>query len=160
MSLRAVGAALLVSAAAAAPAAAAPQDHGKPPFDIRDKQRQAVPLPDTAAGIRARESLGDKLGRQGVLDYDSQTNTARVVAKLDGFLTGPSSDAPPGIALGYVRSHKDAFGLTDEAMASLKLVRDYADESGTTHLVWAQEIDGIRAFDNDLHANVTKDGRL
>ena len=123
--LRALGAALCACAFTAAPALAEQSDHGKPPFDIRDRQHQAAPVPDTAAQVAGRAHLGDRLGDQGVLDYDAQTNTPRVVAKLDGFLTGPSSAAPADIAIGYVRSHLSAFGLTNDAVDSLQLVRNY-----------------------------------
>src|SRR4051794_22094609 len=135
-------------------------DPGKPPFDVRDHQRQPAPGPEDARTARERESLSDRLGGQGVLDFDGQTNTARVVAKLDGFLTGRSEADAATIALDYVRSHEAVFGLSSGEIEDLKLVRHYVDEGGTTHLVWAQVFDGITAFDNDLHANVAKDGRL
>ena len=72
--------------ACVAPAAAIDREVGKPPFDIRDRQPEAAPLPRDAASVKGRERLSDRLGREGVLDLDPQTNTPRVVAKLDGFL--------------------------------------------------------------------------
>jgi extracellular elastinolytic metalloproteinase len=39
-------------------------------------------------------------------------------------------------------------------------VRDYTDVAGVRHLVFAQTSRGIAAFDNDLRASVTSDGRL
>lgn len=133
---------------------------GKPPFDVRNRGRRPAPGPDDARTAAQRERLSDQLGRQGVLDFDGRTNTARFVGRLDGFLTGASGDDPVRIALGYVRSHEAVFGLSAADVAALELVRRYTDGGGTTHLVWAQVHDGITAFDNDLHANVAADGRL
>ncbi|MEA2481922.1 MAG: extracellular elastinolytic metalloproteinase, partial [Thermoleophilaceae bacterium] len=135
-------------------------DPGKAAFDIRDKQRQTAPLPQDAASIKGRDSLSNSLGRQGILDFDPQTGTPKTVAKLDGFLTAPSGDDAAKVALDYVSSHESVFHLTAADIAGLKLDRRYTDTFGITHLVWAQVHDGIAAFDNDLHANVAKDGRL
>src|SRR5215213_3004098 len=159
------------SLVAAAPAAAkttrnnpspggAQEDHGKPLFDIRDHQRAPAPLPEDRASAKGRDRLSNSLGAQGVLDFEDTTNTPRVVQKLDGFLTGPNDDDPVKIALDYVAAHEDVFHLSESDLAALKLTRRYTDEGGTTHLVWAQTHDGLLAFDNDLHANVTKDGEL
>ena len=82
------------------------------------------------------------------------------MAKLDGFLTGPSESDAKDVALDYVRAHADVFRLDADDLAALRLVRDYTDVGGTRHLVWAQTFDGIPAFDNDLRASVTRDGRL
>jgi hypothetical protein len=135
-------------------------DHGKPPFDVRDQQRAAAPVPQDSDSIKGRNQLSNTLGAQGVLDFDEATNTPRVVQKLDGFLTGPSDEDPAHIALDYVAAHDDVFHLSRADLDALRLTRRYTDAGGTTHLVWAQTHDGVPAFDNDLHANVAKDGRL
>ena len=53
-----------------------------------------------------------------------------------------------------------AFGLSKADLANLKLVKNYTDIGGTHHFVWAQIYRGIPAFDNQIAAAVTKDGRL
>ena len=88
------------------------------------------------------------------------TGTPRVVAKLNGFLTGPSDASPKAIALGYLRGHATAFGLDAGDISSLRLTRQYTDVRGTTHFVWAQVFDGVQALDNGVYANVSRDGRL
>ena len=106
------------------------------------------------------ESLRSSLGLQGVVDVDPLTGTPRVVARLDGFLTGPSADAADAIVLDYVRAHEAVFGLDEDDLTGLRLVRDETDAFGVRHLLWAQEAGGIRAVANDLRASVTADGRI
>jgi extracellular elastinolytic metalloproteinase len=124
-------------------------------FDVRSALTAA---PEAASAAQAQ--LRDSLGIQGVVDIDPLTGTPRVVAKLDGFLTGPSEADAKDVALDYVRAHAAVFTLDSDDLAALRLVRDYTDIGGTRHLVWAQTFDGIPAFDNDLRASVMRDGRL
>jgi len=108
----------------------------------------------------AQASLLGGLGFHGVVDVDRLTGTPRVVARLDGFLTGPGEGGAEAVALGYVRAHADAFGFDTGDLAALRLTRAYTDVAGTTHLRWVQTYDGIPALDNGLAASVTTDGRL
>jgi extracellular elastinolytic metalloproteinase len=124
-------------------------------FDVRTPAAQA---PEASGAGQAQ--LHDSLGVQGIVDFDPLTGTPRVVAKLDGFLSGPSAADAKDVALGYVRAHSDVFKLDADDLARLRLVRDYTDIGGTRHLVWAQTFAGIPAFDNDLRASVIRDGRL
>ncbi len=96
----------------------------------------------------------------GVVGIDPVTGTPHFVARLDGFLTEPSTDDPADVVLGYVREHPDVFGLDEDDLAGLRLVRDETDAAGAHHLLWAQTAGGIPAFANDLRATVTSDGRL
>ena len=117
----------------------------------------AVTAPPQSA---RHQSLRAELGTEGVLQRDQVTGTPRVVARLDGTLTGPSKQAPADIALAYVRAHRGAFGVDERDLAQLHLNRDYVDIDGTHHLVWQQRVRGVPAFDNGLRAGVTADGRL
>ena len=105
-------------------------------------------------------ALRASLGAVGVVGIDPVTGTPRFVARLDGFLTEPSTDDPADVVLGYVREHPDVFGLDEDDLAGLRLVRDETDAAGAHHLLWAQTAGGIPAFANDLRATVTSDGRL
>ena len=113
-----------------------------------------------AAARPATRSLRTALGAQGVVDIDGTTGTPRLVGKLDGFLTGRSSAAPRTIALGYVRAHRAAFGLTQADLKTFHFRQDYTDVSGTHHLSWTQRIGGKEVFGNGLQAAVTRRGRL
>ena len=122
---------------------------------IPDPGEQAAPSAE-----RAGRALRRTLGRQGVVDVDPRTDTPRVVARLDGFLTHPDSDGAATIVLDYVRDHPETFRLDSDDIARLKLVRRYATEKGVVHLMWAQTYGGIPAIGSQLIANVTADGRI
>ena len=59
-----------------------------------------------------------------------------------------------------MRANEGVFKLGEDDLAGLRLVRDETDAFGVRHLLWAQEAGGIRAFDADLRASVTGDGRI
>ena len=153
--------ALLVFAGAAGAVGPSKKQEGRSFFDVRFEPA-ALPqeAPATASMRAAQATLLDSLGFHGVVDIDRLTGTPRVVARLNGFLTGPSEDGAKEVALGYVREHADAFGLDVSDFDALRLTRAYTDIGGTTHLRWVQTYDGIPALDNGLSASVTKDGRL
>ncbi len=126
-------------------------------FDVR------VDLSDpfgAATPSRAQRALARRLGPFGLIRLDPRTGSPRLVARLDGFLTGPSDRPADEIALGFVRANRRAFGLTRTDLRGLRLVRDYVDILGTHHLTWQQRSQGIPVFDLDLRANVAVDGRL
>src|SRR4029079_17686341 len=102
-----------------------PDTQGLPNFASRSGADYVAGTPDDVAA--ARQELAASLGQQGVLQVDPNTGTPRVVARLDGFLSGPSSAPAASVALGYVRAHLAAFGLTTTDLATLHLTRDYMD---------------------------------
>jgi extracellular elastinolytic metalloproteinase len=134
-------------------------------YDARtgDTPRVRQVLRDRAATAAARPAAVDlrrSLGGEAVLDMDGVTGTPRQVARLDGFLTGPRRGRPVDIALGYVRGHLAAFGLTAADLATLRLRLDYTDIAGIHHLSFVQTIGGTDVFGNGLRAHVTRDGAL
>ncbi len=122
---------------------------------ITAKRAAAVARP--AAAVR---KLRSQLGVQSIVDIDPATGTPRRVARLDGFLTKASRKAPATIALDYVRTHADVFGLDKAGVAGLKLRRDYVDVAGIRHLSFVQSVGGVPVFGNGLKAHVARDGRL
>ena len=119
--------------------------------------RKALVAEPAAGAVR---KLHDQLGVQGIVDIDRGTGTPRRVARLDGFLTAPSTKKPATIALDYVAAHADVFGLDAADLAGLTLRQDYVDVEKTHHLSFVQTAAGIPVFGNGLKAHVAKDGRL
>jgi extracellular elastinolytic metalloproteinase len=134
---------------------------GRSLYDDRTKPRNVnrVATPP-AQREAAADRLSSRLGTKGQVALDRVTATPRSIAKLDGFLTGPSSAGAEDVALGYVKDHPDLFGLDAGEVDALRLTKSYTDILGTTHLVWAQVTGGVPAIDNGIRAAVTKDGRL
>ena len=145
---------------AAAPAGAQTSEPGKRDFDARAGAPARPATPSDAGALAARDRLNAQLGRQGVLDIDPRTGTPRWIGKLDGFLTGPSGDDPADVVLTYVRAQRGVFGLSEEDITALRLVKRYTDVDGITHLIWAQTWRGISAWDNELRASVAANGSL
>ncbi|WP_026206079.1 M36 family metallopeptidase [Paractinoplanes globisporus] len=138
-------------------------------YDSRDTLGAAAAAQPTAALRRAIvpdaspsavNKLRDSLGVQGIVDVDAATGTPRRVARLDGFLTGPSKQKPSKIALDYLSAHSDVFGLNAAAIAGLTLRQDYVDVEGTHHLSFVQSVGGVPVFGNGLKAHIAKNGRI
>ena len=126
-------------------------------FDSRATGASATP---SRAVARARATLAQHLGSQGVVIADRQTGTLRMVGRLDGFLTGASVRPAAQVGMDYVRSHLLAFGLSRADLRTFHLRQDYVDIAGTHHISWVQRAGGVTAFRSGLKANVTADGRL
>jgi extracellular elastinolytic metalloproteinase len=161
---------LLLGAAALVPVSAADArqlPRPLPSFDSRDARPTddigppmgRVPSASPREGPSAK--LARSLGVEAVLQKDPlRGGGVRTLARLDGFLTGPSRDDPEKIALRYVRDHADVFGLDRGDLRGFRLVRSFSSSDGVTHLTWAQESRGVPTFDTGLKVNVTKDGRI
>src|SRR4051794_3342988 len=104
------------------------------------------------AGIAQARERADRvqwqqrLGRQGVIDLDRRTGTPRVLARLEGTLTGASSRSPGAVATSYVRANLAALGLTAADVAGPPVVA--AQPGGVTSVQWRQTVDGIPAADH------------
>ncbi len=162
------------TAAAHVPSAASPatstehrpsQPEARGFYDIRQGRSGAaraaqLKVAAKAADRRASRQL-QKTSSTGVLmDIDGVTGTPRLLATLDGYLTGPSSQAPKDVALGYVADNLGAFGLASEDLDTFRFRDDYRDLKGTHHLSWRQVINDIPVFGYGLQASVNKNGRL
>jgi hypothetical protein len=108
----------------------------------------------------ALRRLKDHLGVQGVVELDPTTGTPRIVAKLNGFLTGTQAGSAEKIGLDYLRHREAAFGISDATLRTLTFVRDYVSIDGTHHVSWTQSRSGIPVFGSGVKINVTRDGRI
>jgi hypothetical protein len=125
-----------------------------------DARTQGRAVGVSARVASARAALAGTLGSQGIVQSDRVTGTLRYVGRLDGYLTGASGSSAASVALGYVRGHLAAFGLSAGDLATLHLRRDYVDVLGTHHLSWTQSAGGLELFGQGLSAAVSKAGRL
>jgi len=111
----------------------------------------AAKPPASVSGMRS------ELGDQGIVEMDPLTGTPRQVARLDGFLTGPSRKPAVRVARDYLKAHADLFGVDP---ATLALNRDYVDIAGTHHLSFLQRVGDVPVFGNGIRADVARNGAL
>ena len=124
-------------------------------IDVRADLQAAAPNPAAVAALRT------SLGRDAIVSVDDRNGGLRMVGRLDGFLTPPSTADAADIALGYVRANRAAFGLSEADIDNLVLVRRVTSVGGLQRLFWQQRaVGGVPALDSGLRANVTADGRL
>jgi subtilisin-like proprotein convertase family protein len=153
------GALSLVVLALSAPAAFAITDPGPASHDELDARAgDRAPVPTSTAN--ARTALDRSLGLQSTVSADPVTGGLQEVGRTDGFLTARSAADPATVGLGYVRDHRDAFGLDGTDLSQLQLATSSVSSDGVTHLTWRQTVGGVPAYDSALFANVTADGRL
>ncbi|HEX6026779.1 MAG TPA: M36 family metallopeptidase, partial [Solirubrobacter sp.] len=122
----------------------------------------SLALPATAVAVQpnpAQRALERRLGPQAVVDIDASTGTPRVLARLDGTLTGAASGAPEDVAMDYVRRNLDVLGLTASDLETLE-EPETSTAGGITQVRWRQAVDGIPAADAELRVNLTRDGRV
>ncbi|MEV6524934.1 M36 family metallopeptidase [Longispora sp. NPDC051575] len=124
------------------------------------KALQAKAAKQAAAPRQGLQALRTELGIEGVVETDPLTGSFRQVSKLDGFLTSASKTAPEGVALGFLRDHAAALGLTAKDISGLSLRKAYTDVEGTTHLSYVQSVNGVPLFGNGFKAHVAKNGAL
>jgi hypothetical protein len=134
-------------------------------YDARTAGQPTKGLSARAARVAANPTSGvtrlrRDLGVEGLVSIDPLTRTPRVVAKVNGFLTGPSARPAGAVALGYVRNHPEVFRLSQREVAGLSLRQSYRDSAGIRHLSYVQSVQGIPVFGNGLKAHVTDTGRL
>ena len=153
-------------AAAASPAVrSAGAKETKGFYDARDVGRPGTVAVATKAlrGAAPPAQVGKlrkMLGSSAVVDIDPLTGTPANLTALERYLTGPRAGSARSTALSYVRAHLSELGLRSSDLSTLRLSRDYVDESGTHHLAWTQWADGVEVFGNGLEAHVTKRGQL
>lgn len=159
---------MLIAAMASSPTPASARPASRPPSHQQhtsaaypfDSRLDGAAVGTSSRVLRARITLGRRLGHLGVVEPDAITGTLRFVGRLDGFLTPPGRRPAAEIALGYVGANLGAFGLSPSDLQTLELRRDYVDILGTHHLSWIQRAGGVPVFGAGLQASVTADGRL
>ena len=100
------------------------------------------------------------MGSEGVVSLDRRTEHPRVIARLDGYLTGPSDGSPEQIALDYLRSHRDLYALSEQDLGTLHLVKRYTSRGKVVHLDFEQRLDGVPVLEGGFAANLTTDGQI
>jgi extracellular elastinolytic metalloproteinase len=163
VSLALVAAGILVLALTAPPADARVPHASQPssivaPVNVQ-RQFRAGRLPRPSV-IAARAALADSIGPGAIVQTDPHLGTLRWIVNLDGTIAGPRSGSPRQVALGFIRKHRRAFGLSLPDLDLLLFKTDYVDILGTHHLAWVQRLNGVKIFGAGMEAAVLSDGSL
>lgn len=119
----------------------------------------------TAAQLKAIDSLANVLGLASSnllnIKYNGLTATPRHIHVSGGFLTEPSSAPPELIAREFIRDWKGIFRFTESDLNNLKLTsRATHPDTGTTTLLFSQQLNGINYFNGGVLVNVAKNGQI
>jgi hypothetical protein len=129
-------------------------------FDHRDRTR-AAPQRPTEAATGALERLKSRAGATILTTWNPLNGTPRSLVSASGYLTAPSPETPTAIALTFLETQSDLFGLTNANLASFKVARDYRTEhNGLTHLTLRQYDGGIPVFEGELRFTIDQAGRI
>jgi Zn-dependent metalloprotease len=138
--------------------------HGTPrETNLLDDPTATTPkptLPQLRAVTRLQNVLGvlntDKLQ----IRYSGLTATPRHIFNRDGYLSEPSNLPAEAIALNFVRQNRALFRFSEDDLNSLKLISRAVSNTGTTTLLYNQQIDGKTVYHGDVLVNVAKNGQI
>ena len=147
--------AVLASACPASLAAAASPRQSD--FDLRQTSPRAVVSP--AIGD-ARSRLRSDLGPRALLSVEPASGRPRVLGRLDGALTGPSTDTGAEIALAYLRAHAAVYGLARSQIDDLAVGFQRRSGGGLLTVQLTQSHGGVKSIDSGVRAILDARGRL
>ena len=95
-----------------------------------------------------------------MLSVDRASGRPRVVARLDGTLTGPSGDTAAEVALRFLREHAAVYGLSAADIAGLEVGSQRRSRGGLVSVQLAQSHGGVTSIDSGVRAVLDARGRL
>ncbi len=125
---------------------------------LLDRSASAPAGPRTLA---ARAALRRELGPGLALGLDARSGATRVVQRLDGALTRPSSLPRARVAQDWVREHRALFGLDAAAADALGVTSTRTTgRSGITTVRLGRRAGGVPVFDGGLTVALDRGGRV
>jgi hypothetical protein len=117
----------------------------------------AAPRPEQSAAMRRLEAQS---GAKVRVRYNGLSRVPRWLG-ADKPLSPSSTEAPEGIARGFLRSHRDVWGLSEADVDALRLNTSYTDaHSGLTHVFYTQTADGLPVFPATVGVHLDGRGRV
>lgn len=124
-----------------------------------DARAEASQRP-SAALAAAQSALRDDLGTRALVSTDVASSLPRVVARLDGTLTGPSSDPAAAVVERFVRVHRAAFGASAADVDALDVGTQQRGGDGLLRVDLKESVRGVVSIDSGVRGVVDRDGRL
>jgi hypothetical protein len=138
--------------------------HGTPrETNLTDDPTATAPTP-TKAQLRAVTRLRNVLGILNTdklqIRYNGLTATPRHIFNRDGYLSDRSDLPAETIALNFIRQNRALFRFSEDDLNSLKLISRAVSNTGTTTLLYNQQINGKSVYHGDVLVNVAKNGQI
>lgn len=139
-----------------------PADRPLPDFDASGGLRlglRAGVFPSPAHEA-ARRRLEQEAGVKLRLSFNGSSRVPRSVTATKP-LSPPSAADSETIARGFLRDHRDLWGLSDSAVGDLRVSARYTDRhSGLSHVFYDQMADGIRVFSAAVGVHLNSRGQV
>ncbi len=141
-----------------------PQGERPPEIDVRGPQ--GVPTgterqkPD-ATQTKAIAALESRVGHAPVVQYNALTATPRHLFCQGNYLTKPSAAPAERIALDFLRQWRGIWRFNDDDLDRLRLKsRTTLPDTGTTILLFEQQVEGIPVYRGEILVNVNHAGQI
>src|SRR5205085_3933810 len=114
-----------------------------------------------AAQTKALNALQTAAGVQLQVRYNGLTGTPSHLFSYNGYLSGPSTDAPEKIARDFLNRWKGVFRLSQEDVDTLRLKsRAYVRDMGAPILVFEQRAGELPVYHGEEMVNVNRTGQV
>ncbi|HEX8678323.1 MAG TPA: hypothetical protein VF683_00055, partial [Chthoniobacterales bacterium] len=115
----------------------------------------------TTAQVKALGSLQALVNGSLSVQYNGLTATPRHLLTYDGYLSEPSGAAPETIARDFLSRWRGIWRFNDADLNNLRLKsRATIPDSGTTILLFEQQVNGTSVHKGEVLVNVNREGRI
>jgi hypothetical protein len=159
------GVVLFFTAAVAGGGTGAPDNPGKPDFDLRLPERiedrggfvmrQPGPVRETALALFVAAHPGARFRWDGMSGSPKWIGAAR-----GDVLSPPVPGAPEQVARAFVAAHADLFGLQPIEVRRLRMTSSVTSDTGASSVYFTQTVGGLDTFDGRLQVNLRGDGAV
>ena len=164
LALGSIVCALLIAAPFAAHGLVAPKGERPPELDVRgfDGALRGTALRQpTTAQTKALASLQNSVSGPLVTQYNGLTATPRHVFSHSGYLSAPSSAPAETIAREFISQWRAIWRFSESDLENLRLKsRATLPDTGTTVLLFEQQVDGISVYKGEVLVNVSHAGEV
>ncbi|MFC4558360.1 M36 family metallopeptidase [Virgibacillus kekensis] len=128
-------------------------------FDVRDVINRVLP---TEIQLDSAQSLAEEVGTGVKIKWDPLFGTPSSIVKNHGYLTEESSLNAETIALNWIKENSNLYGLTQEEINNLNVIRNYKMPGTELQPVtFQQTFDGIESvYGGRLIVAVNKEGKI
>lgn len=115
----------------------------------------------TPVQLKALASLQGEVGAPVQARYNGLTATPYHLLSHTAYLSKPSSASPESIARNFLAHWREIFRFNDNDLNNLKLKsRAYVPDTGTTIMLFGQQVSGLPVDHGDVLVNVNRAGQI